>query len=534
MRTRDVLPDRQEIVVDIETRRGRKMRIQTAGLALLIVGLHVVFLVCSRPGFLASDDLFYTQIVRKIIDGSFSVQPRQFHNRFGLLFPVALCVRWFGMTPWTWVLWPVLCSCASVLLVFGWTTRRYGRTAGILAGLLIATSRAQVHWALHIMPDTALGALLFAAVLCAESARASTRPASRWGWALAFGAAMFCAICTKLPAIWIAPFLALSLAIDLFSRAPWKPWLALAVTGAISAAAYLGLYWVLTGEPLYRIHAIQDVFATGSLPDFFDYSREAYIRRFTSEPWRAVSLDPTFLMLCIFTLCTLAGIRPRENAGRSVIVRHALYALTFCAAFWFGSISLTHYRPIDPLGRYLLPMIPPMAVCGGVLLATIAANPDTYPSVLRPLRERLRNRPLRLLVAILPVLLQIACLSVAVATGHVGETRDSAVARRFAARYLARTDNPVVVYTNPRSAAALCFYLGVHRRQGLSVKTFSDSPAETTPGTETYACVNRPMLIMLRNLYNISYEEQIRQLLATGSWEPLPTSNTIEIYRRND
>ncbi|MDP6522859.1 MAG: glycosyltransferase family 39 protein [Kiritimatiellia bacterium] len=521
--------------MDIETRRRRSRRIQTVVLALTIVGIHLGLLVYARPGFLGSDDLSYARAMGRIVDGSFHVQPSQFDNRFGLLFPTALCVRWFGMNPWSAVLWPMLCSCATVLLVFCWTTSRYGRTAGILAGILMATCNLQIHWALYMMPDVVLATMLFAALLCVESARTSTGPGSRWGWAAAFGVAMFCAICTKLTAIWIAPFLALSLGIDLVRRKAWKPWLSIAVAGTASAAAYLIMYWALTGDPLFRIHWVEEVFATGSLPDSFEYSRAAYIQRLVYQPFHLIWSDRMFRRLCILTLCMLAGLRPRERQDQSGGgVRQGLYALTFCLVFWFGSISLSRYRPIDPLGRYLLPMIPPMTVCTGILLATIAAKPDTHPGILRPFRKLLRIRHVGLALASLLILRQGVSLFYALSNGLIGETESTAIYRRFVADHLDQRDIPAVVYTDQRSAEVFDVFFGIGGRHAASVKGFSEYNHEDATDAAQYLYVNRGTLAILKNIYNISLEDDIARILNSGSWKPVTATPRAEIYQRVD
>lgn len=519
--------------MDMETRqRGRT--VLTIVLALLIVGIHLGLLIYARPGFLGSDDLSYSRAVARIVDGSFRVQPRQFDNRFGLLFPAALCVRWFGMNPWSTVLWPMLCSCATVLLVFCWTTSRYGRTAGILAGILMGTCNLQIHWALYMMPDIVLATMLFAAVLCVESTRTSTSPRARWGWAAAFGVAMFCAICTKLTAIWIAPFLALTLGIDLVRKKEWKPWLSIAIAGATSASAYLIMYWALTGDPLFRIHWVEEVFATGSLPDSFEYTREAYIQRLVYQPFHLIWSDRMFRRLCVLTLCMLAGLRPRERQDQSGGVRLGLYALTFCSAFWFGSISLSRYRPIEPLGRYLLPMIPPMTVCAGILLATIASKPDTHPGILRPFRKLLRVRYVGLALASLLILRQGISLFYALSNGLVGETESTATYRRFVADHLDQHDIPAVVYTDRRSAEVFDIFFGINSRHTVSVKGFSEYSHEDAADTAEYLYVNRGTLAILKNMYRLSFDEDIAHILKSGSWTPVTTTPCVEIYQRAD
>ncbi len=519
--------------MDIETRRQRDRRIQTIGLAMLVLGIHVAFLIYSRPGFLCSDDFLYAGIVRRIIDKSFSVQWPPFHNRFGLIFPVAFCVRWLGMNPWSYVLWPMLCSCITVLLVFCWTTCRYGRTAAIFAGILMATSASQIHWAMHVMPDVVLGTMLFCAVLCVESSRTSTNPGSRWGWAAAFGVAMFCAICTKLPAMWIAPFLAISLVIDLATKRAWKPWLAIVISGAISAVAYMVMYWALTGDALYRIHAIENVFAANS-PEVVEYSRAAYIQRLIYEPSRLIMGDRHFRTLCFFTLCVLAGLRPRKPQAQSGVVRLALYALTFCLVFWFGSISISRYWPIDPLGRYLVPMIPPMAVCGGVMLATIVASPETSPSILNRFRKLPHIRSIGLVLATLFFLAQMLYISVAIHRGLTGETKSAALNRRFVADRLGQHSDPVVVYTDSRSAETFSFYLDMLEQHTVLTKRFAEYNPEDTTNAVRYLYINRNVLSTLRNLYEISYDENIAQLLEAGSWESLTITPDVEIYKSKD
>jgi 4-amino-4-deoxy-L-arabinose transferase-like glycosyltransferase len=498
------------------------------------MGLHVGLLIFARPGFLGSDDIYYTQIVRQILDGRFHVHPRQFYNRFGLLFPVALAVRWLGMNPWSSILWPLLCSCATVLLVFCWTARRYGRTAAIFAGILMATSASQIHWAMHVMPDVVLGTMLFGAVLCLESCRTATGPGLRWGWAAAFGVAVFCAICTKMTAIWIAPFLALSLGIDLARGKAWKPWVSIAVAGAASAGAYMVMYWVLTGDPLFRIHSVEAVFTTGSLPDTFEYSRSAYLERLIHQPLRLVWTDRSFRALCILTLCMLVGLRPHERQDQSGGVRLGLYALTFCSTFWFGSISLTRYRPIEPLGRYLLPMIPPMAVCSGILMATVTAKPDTHPGVLRPLRKLFRIRYLALTLMTLSVLFHATLNSHHVIHGRIGELESTAIDRRFVANHLALRDTPVVVYTDQRSIEVLRFHLSLGGKHTALIKHFSEYDPEEGTSTVKYLHVNQNALAILRNLYKITHDEEIAKLLKTGSWKLVTSTPDVEIYQRTD
>jgi len=505
--------------------------IVTLILGTLVVGLHILFLVRSRPGFLCSDDLFYARIIRDIAQGSFQLQPRQFHNRFGLLFPAALCVRLFGMNPWSVVLWPMLCSCATVLLVFSWTTSRYGRSAGVLAGLLMAVNGLYIRWAMHVMPDVVLAVLLLAAVISVESVRRSDSPTARWGWAAAFGVAMFCSMCTRMTAIWIAPFLAVSLVIDVTRKAS-RPWLAITTAGIVSALLYMLMYWALTGDPLYRVHFVEAVFATGSLPDTFEYSGEAYVQRLVYEPFRILITESSLIGLMVPTLCVMAGIRKRSDRDQTGLVRFGLYALTFLMAYWFGSISLSRYRPIEPLRRYLLPVIPPMAVCGGVFLSTIAAPPNTHPAVLRPFRKLFRVRTVGLVLAVLFVLVNMAFLLNNMARGRIGETLSAAHKRRFVTDYLTSTGAPTIVYTDTRSSQAFSFYLGMPEPSFVTFKLFKEFGSDADTNAPEYMYVDQDVLDILKNLYETSCDEDIARILQAGSWKHIAITPRVQIYQR--
>jgi len=154
------------------------------------------------------------------------------------LWPMALSVRVFGLTPWSILVPQALAGVATVALVWDTVRRRFGDVAALTAGLIFALTPVAVAIFRHNNPDALLMLLLVAALWAALRAVDD----GRTRWLVLCGVLVGCGYLTKqlvvvviLPALFV-PYLVAGP--PSWVRRLWQVALALAV------AVLAGGWWV--------------------------------------------------------------------------------------------------------------------------------------------------------------------------------------------------------------------------------------------------------------------------------------------------
>jgi 4-amino-4-deoxy-L-arabinose transferase-like glycosyltransferase len=343
--------------------RGGNERVGAlVALATVVFVLAVILRLVSFSGLVASDDVNYARYARQIVDGVYSLELHHQAARPGVILPTALFYWLFGVSEWTTVAWPLLCSSLAAALVAFLAGRLYGYTAAIVAGALAATFPVDVRFATVLFPEPVVGAFAAAAgILYWEAGRrASSVLASASG--LLLGVAFL----AKEP----AAFLVVAFAAAWMLERRWKLVAALALGAGAVVVAEAAWYWYLRGDWLFRFHALathnnlfQRSVEHGAPGDLVYRLVKAYPR---------MMLYPSFdfgvhsLVALVLGAVALL-VRFREHATRWLFL---WAAIPFIYLDW-GSSSLTAYIPIPTDSRYIAFVYAPLFVLAAGALAAL-------------------------------------------------------------------------------------------------------------------------------------------------------------------
>jgi 4-amino-4-deoxy-L-arabinose transferase-like glycosyltransferase len=274
----------------------------------------------------------------------------------------AAAFRLLGGDEWTARLWPALTGFLGVLAVLFTGVRLFGRRAGVLAALLLASTFEYVVLSQVLTLDMGLTLFLCAAVFCFLLAQQHTAdPARQRGWMIGAWAAMGLAVLSKgligvlLPVLALAAYVGIERDTTVLRRLHLLP--GMAVLLAIT------LPWLV---------AIQL-----RVPEFFDFFflREHIARFATSGHHRpgawyyfvGVFIAGALPWTAVYTVALVRGLRQAAVDARPIDAARFL-ALFAAVVLVFFSLSRSK------LPAYILPMFPPLALLGGRELAARGAS----------------------------------------------------------------------------------------------------------------------------------------------------------------
>lgn len=322
------------------------------GLAALL--LRLVFF----NGPFGSDDPVYLERALAIARGDWSSSNYNGALRYAFNLPAGLLIYVFGESTAAANLWPLLCSLAEVLLVYGITTHIWGRRAGLLAGFILATLPLHISVASRIHVDAVVSLFLSLgfALLYFGTVRASK------GLLFAAGLAMGGVYWAKeLAAVTLLAFFTFPL---LWRRMPagW-PWVLLG--GVVMLLAHLALMAAIAGDPLHMFKValghsfIQDGVGDGSAWFYFRYLL-VDLRQTGFAPWLAL----------VGVVLVLRDRRVSWSTmdGRSFVV---VWLLSVLAVLSFFPVSLSPLRFAMKQSNYLTLFLAPIAILAGAALARL-------------------------------------------------------------------------------------------------------------------------------------------------------------------
>jgi 4-amino-4-deoxy-L-arabinose transferase-like glycosyltransferase len=133
-------------------------------IAAIFTAATVIRLACFT-GLIASDDLGYVIYAQQISQGTYRLEPHHYAIRYGVIVPVAMLYRLFGIHEWTTVALPLVCSSLAAVFTAVLSARLSGLRAAWVAGMLMATFPVDVRYASVLVPEPILQAILLMAAL---------------------------------------------------------------------------------------------------------------------------------------------------------------------------------------------------------------------------------------------------------------------------------------------------------------------------------------------------------------------------------
>ncbi|MBF0142621.1 MAG: glycosyltransferase family 39 protein [Magnetococcales bacterium] len=489
-----------------------------------LLGIHLGLYFWAGPLFYGSDDLAYTLIADSIANGTYQPNPHLHYNRFGATIVPALIFRMFGVNLYTTSLWPLVCSLLLVAAVFLVGSRIFGRLAGFLAALLLATNPLHLTYSLHLMTDGPLSLFSFTSAAALYFGRETRNPRHQLSLAILFAFLFTFAFISKCSALWAGPFLVGLLLFDLVHRQNGRLWFTISITGTILAIVYFGTYYIYTGNFFYRFTGVNELLdpknhlSIRQLQDYYvNKPLSAYITRLTYEPVRMFLASPAVILPMLLALPAL--VRPfKAIAPLPDSVRFwAFFSWSVILSLWFGSYSTRYYSPFGLYDYYLLPITPVLCLLAGVTLASLVESPAADGRRLLwamallfvamvPVQRFLLNEKLGILLTGIPLvtlalarswlpelpwkrtLLPVAFVALVVVTdllipsvgihrGELGETALQRDERELVQKHLANPSGPTLVLTDSRSAKVISFYLGLRTPTSLRLLSWGEAEA---------------------------------------------------------
>lgn len=429
-------------------------------------------------GYAASDDAGYAAVAWELAEGRFPPEvdhaPVHYATRLGLVAPVALLFRLFGVSEITLLVVPVAFSAAMLALVFFATRMFFSLRAAIIAAAIYAVVPIDCRFATWLLSD--IPAHFWAGAGIVILYKGQRAEAVRAKLAAGFAASLFFGLSwlTRSQVAHMAPFVLGALLIWC-RRDKGNLWLALScVAGALCIFAAEGLvYYRVHGGFLYRLHAIQELYETDPNWYFregspFGWERGGYawglLRRLLKYGPAAIMFNPNFgLVPLVAVIASIHVVR----FGRREFFFPAAWFLYAVAFFNFGSASLEHYEPLAWVDAYLMPILLPGVIVAGGWLARMLPQPGMAETP-RLTAER------RFWAALACITIMFGC-----SFGlfqHARQGVGCPVIRR-----VAESIKPGdVVYTDPKSREALRFFRGY--RQGAGIGSFTGMSAADLPG----------------------------------------------------
>jgi 4-amino-4-deoxy-L-arabinose transferase-like glycosyltransferase len=339
-------------------RRSRPVQVQWRAVRrttalLLILGWAAFFAGLGRPAIGDSDEAFYAEAGREMVESGdwltphYNHQPR-FQKPILTYWLIAAAYRVAGVQEGAARIWSALAGLALAMLTAAVGRRWYDEATGRLAGAIVATAFGYFSIARLSLPDLPLTALVSLAVYAAIQAALdrSVRPSAWWavaGVATGLGlltkgpVALVLVVVVVLPILWrdrsvargVTRGLLMALALAIAVAVPWY-----AAMVATHGEQYLRGF--LVGDNLER-------FATARFND--------------PRPWWFY-LPILAGGLLPWTPLAACAVGPLVRAWRE----EAPVAATWRLTWWTLGPLLFFTASVGKQPRYILPMLPPLAL----------------------------------------------------------------------------------------------------------------------------------------------------------------------------
>ncbi len=309
-----------------------------------LIGFCILFALVSFDGYYFYDDTTYAFYAYQLVKGTYQYTTNDiFAHRWGLIFPLALFYKIFGVNDFSNIFLPLLATLTSFNIFFIWT-KKYLPNQKELAFLLFALDFYTLFFANKLYPDVLLTTLILSAIFLLWERKNSFRQAfffvflNFWGF-----------LC-KETILFVVPFYVYVCVYDLLKKQNFGFWVMAFITALAFGVFYVGLYAYFTENPLFRFSLIQE-------------GHQEYTQ-FRSESFLLERLTYAPLQMFVQTglIITFAGALTKLfslNKKLQNFLNFTLAAFTFSLlSFWLMPVDFKHYTPIYLLPRHILFLVP--------------------------------------------------------------------------------------------------------------------------------------------------------------------------------
>ncbi|GEM_PF-4668460 len=391
--------------IDSDHRTSSSITREIVVLTVILITALLVRLT-FLTGLCASDDFCYARYAADYLQGHFNflfyyTQFTEGHTwnfvwRFLIWLPVALTFKVFGFTATGVVIYPLLCSLLTIILIW-WIGRIcISPTAGLSAALILALTPAAVKYATYLLIEpignfwyTLPVALIITALRYREQLH---RP---WRFILigCAGIATGLAYYVRAYIILLLPVFGLLFIFDMLTKPNEKstssrnaglfiqaiPWIMFPCGIAAAVLPFELWQYNLTGVFNLRWQVVQTMangWASATSPDHMHELITYYSRLLSgSTMWQIFTITALFGV----ALLIIAAINKRVKQMNIVIL---LYVIGVFLCNEFMTSSLSHYQPLHKVERFAAVFAPIIALSAGSGLAIILPYASLLPAIL--------------------------------------------------------------------------------------------------------------------------------------------------------
>jgi 4-amino-4-deoxy-L-arabinose transferase-like glycosyltransferase len=326
---------------------------------ILLIGVILAISLTIRliffKGVYAIDDFNYLRHAAQVWKGYFNLENIQYYHgtRFLIFVPISFFFAFFGVSEITAVLWPLVASLCTVALIFRIGYILHSKEAGLYAALLAAFLPIMVTEATWIVPGTIIE------LVCAVSVLLFIQPSkTRKKRELRFflSGAVF-ALMPSAGQLGFVLAIFFPLAFFFYKRRPILSYWPFITGAATILSAGTLLQWIQTGNPLFGIAITQNILSNE-------------IHSFRPFYYITLLVRPLYSQGGLIYLVLIGIIMAIFSKKRGLILV-ASWFITTWLVIEFASSSLSEYRPLFKMGRYIIVLTIPAVLLSGMGIAEL-------------------------------------------------------------------------------------------------------------------------------------------------------------------
>jgi hypothetical protein len=322
----------------------------------ITAGFTVIFALVTFQGFFFYDDINYLRYAHQVWNGTFQLTDDIHNHRFGLIIPLALMTGLLGLSDFSAILWPLLATLLTLVVIYRFVYRR-SRYSALMAVWLFGTEYYIIFYSNKVYPDTTDTLFMMLGVMLLWVSRYK----NAW-YSLLPALAFFACLLTKETVIYVFPFLMWWIVTRFRKEQDIKRHLIFTFSLMLLLAVLFNVYYFVAGDYFYLIDTVQAAQKARHLAQ--DALEEAMMLfpRLTYEPLVMLS-DSGMIAVLILSMPKLLNgwrclIYTRDNVESIAWV----YTVSGLLVFWFMSSSFQEYRPIPLNPRMFFPIMPGIAI----------------------------------------------------------------------------------------------------------------------------------------------------------------------------
>ncbi|MDX5394607.1 MAG: hypothetical protein LPJ89_05335, partial [Hymenobacteraceae bacterium] len=337
---------------------------------LFTISFTLIYYFVEHEGSYFFDDFHYGRYAFQVLKGTFTFTNDPFSHRLMNILPVSLLYALFGVSPYITSLWPLLCTIGTLILIYTLLYRNYP-VAASFAVLLTGLNFHTLYVSNYLYPDNpAMFLSLAATTILFRYYQTKKHPMLSGA---AFVTVAFLAVLAKETAMYALIFYLVVFVADVVKKKNTCFWASAWVAGIMVLVLYFLFYYFYSGNMWQRFQMYETVDA--NYPSTYrSATLKNILARLTYNPI-LFFIGSGIIVPVLFTLplITQTKIKDLFNLGHTI----GFWFVAFLAGlllFWFGSISLSHYKPMVLLPRMFSTLMPPLCILAGFGAAKLTAN----------------------------------------------------------------------------------------------------------------------------------------------------------------